>query len=135
MKNQNTMPAAQSGGRKFRNDIILILSLLVVFSLVGLFVFLSGEDGVSVSVTLDGKAWGTFPLSEDREIEIISGKAGDGYNILVIENGHAYVKAASCPDGICSAHRPISRSGESIICLPNKVVVTVNAQGEEDIIS
>ena len=129
------MPAVSDGGRKFRNDIILILSLLVIFSLVGLFVFLSGEDGVSVSVTLDGKAWGTFPLSEDREIEIISGKAGDGYNILVIENGHAYVKTASCPDGICSAHRPISRSGESIICLPNKVVVTVNAQGDEDIIS
>ena len=46
-------------------------------------------------------------------------------NILVIENGKAYVNQASCPDGICSSHRPIGNDGESIICLPNKVVVEI----------
>lgn len=129
------MPAAKSGGRKFRNDIILVVSLLLAVSLIGIAVFLSGADGESVTVTLDGREWGTFPLSSDAQIEIISGEGGDSYNVLVIENGEAYVREASCPDGICSAHRPISRTGESIICLPNKVVVTVNAQGDEDIIS
>ena len=135
MKNSKSMPAVQNGGRKFRNDIILICSLLLVVAVIGLAIFFSGEEGTSVTVTLNGKPYATYSLSTDRTIEIISGEDGRGINILVIENGEAYVREASCPDLICAAHRPISRSGESIACLPNRVVITVKAQSEDDIIS
>ena len=37
---------------------------------------------------------------------------------------------ASCPDGICVSHRPIFRDGESIVCLPNRVVITVVSDGD-----
>ena len=56
---------------------------------------------------------------------------GEGYNLLVIEGGKAFVKSASCPDGICSSHRAVSKDGESIICLPNKVVIEIRARGQE----
>ena len=36
---------------------------------------------------------------------------------------------ADCPDLICVHHKPISRQGESIVCLPHKVIVEVT--GEE----
>lgn len=130
------MPAAKSGGRKFRNDIILVVSLLLAVSLIGIAVFLSGEDGEYVSVTHNGDSWGEFSLAKDEEINIVTGEDGECYNILVIKDGEAYVKEASCPDGICSSHRPISRTGESIVCLPNRIVITVKAsQDESDIIS
>ena len=135
MINTSAMPAVKNGGRKFRNDIILICSLLLVVAIIGLAVFFSGEEGASVTVTLNGKTYATYPLSIDQTVEIISGSDGQGVNILVIENGKAYVKEASCPDLICAAHRPISRSGESIACLPNRVVITVNGQDDNDIIS
>ena len=77
-----------------------------------------------MKVTVDGKFYGEYSLEQNRTVEI---KTENGYNILVIENGTAYVKDASCPDGICVNHRPISKSGESIICLPNKVVVSSKA--------
>lgn len=130
------MPAAKSGGRKFRNDIILVVSLLLAVSLIGIAVFLSGEDGEYVSVTHNGNPWGEFSLAKDEEINIVTGESGECYNVLVIKDGEAYVKEASCPDGICSSHRPISRTGESIVCLPNRIVITVKASQEEsDIIS
>ena len=40
-------------------------------------------------------------------------------------------RLASCPDGICAAHKPISREGESIVCLPHRVVITVRTVEDE----
>ena len=56
---------------------------------------------------------------------------GGGYNLLVIKGGEAYISEASCPDGICSSHRPIKHEGRTIVCLPNKVVITVVGQSSE----
>lgn len=126
MNNQtNDMPVAKSVGRKFRNDLILIAILLVSASLLGLgFFFLRGE-GDAVTVTVDGVPFGTYPLSENTEVDIRTGENGEQLNRLVIRDGKASVTLASCPDGICAAHRPVSRNGESIVCLPHRVVITV----------
>ena len=51
-------------------------------------------------------------------------------NLLIIEDGYAYIKEASCPDGLCVHQGKINKSGEMIVCLPNEVVVTV--EGPED---
>lgn len=49
------------------------------------------------------------------------------YNIVTILNGTVSVTEASCKNQVCVQHAPISRSGESIICLPNKLVVRIEA--------
>ena len=89
--------------------------------------FFLRPDGDCVVVMMDGKEFGVYALSEDAEIVI-----GDGHNVLIIKDGKAYMEYADCPDGICTSHRPISREGESIVCLPNKVVATVKSGGEDD---
>ena len=90
----------------------------------------SGHDaGLTVTVTVDGKLYGEYPLARDTAVEILS---ESGHNLLVIRDGAALVEDASCPDGICAAHRPISRNGESIICLPNKVVISVSSESENE---
>lgn len=120
--------AVSDGRRKVKNDIVFIVALLLLITAAALGMFLFRTEGDTVIVTVDGQAWGEYPLNENREIEI---RNGDGYNLLVIEGGRAYVRQASCPDGICSSHRPIGLDGESIICLPNKVVVEVRTRNSE----
>ena len=115
--------------RKTRNDFIFIGAVAFFCVFVGIAFYFFRADGNSVSVSVNGEHYGDFSLDDSRTVEIIS---DGGYNTLVIENGQAYVKEASCPDGICSSHKPISRSGESIVCLPNKVVITVNTDASED---
>ena len=118
---------------RVRNDIIFIAVLLAVIIAAGsLYIFLRGE-GDTVTVTVGGALFGEYPLSVDRAVEI---KNGESLNLLIIEGGKARVEHASCPDGICVSHKPISRDGESIICLPNEVVVTVrkNIEDAPDII-
>lgn len=119
---------ASSEGRRVKNDIILIAVLLSLAALAALALLLFRSEGDTVAVTVDGVLWGEYALNEDRVVEI---RQGDALNLLVIENGRAYVREASCPDGICSAHRPIQYDGESIICLPNRVVVEIRSRAPD----
>ena len=130
--NQTTKPTAAGGGRKFRNDLIFIAAILVIVAMVAAALFFLRGEGSTVQVEVDGTVIGTYPLSVDREVEIKTGENGEELNLLVIKDGKATVTTATCPDGICAAHRPISRKGESIVCLPHKVVVTVvGGEGDE----
>ena len=121
----NEKKDATVNGKKIKNDIILVsvLACIILFAILGILLF--REEGDMVSVTVDGEIYGTYSLSKNAEIEI---KSELGSNLLVIKDGKAYVEHASCPDGICAAHRPISYDGESIICLPNKVVILIDRQ-------
>lgn len=121
--------------QRVRNDVIFIVALLAVIAIAGAcFYFLRGE-GDTVTVSIDGKVVATYPLDEDLVKDIHT--EGEGLNRLIIRDGKAWVEKASCPDGICAAHKPIHREGESIVCLPNKVVITVqtaDTTNEPDIV-
>ena len=120
--------ASRGNGRKIKNDVIFIAAILILAALAALALFVFRSEGDFVTVTVDGRLFGEYSLSENRRVEI---NQGENYNILVIEDGYVSIETASCPDGICTAHRPISRDGESIVCLPNWVVVTVLATRED----
>ena len=130
MNQTNTVKS--SHGHRVRNDLILIAVLLVSLSLAGLAFYFFREEGDVVAVEIDGKPYGTYALSEDRTVEIRTGEGGEQLNLLVIKDGKAFVETATCPDGICAAHKPIFREGESIVCLPHRVVVTVRARQYEE---
>ena len=132
MNQMNQTNTSKTSRRKLKNDLILIAALLLILSLAGLaFYFLRGE-GDTVTVEIDGKLYGTYALSEDRSVEIRTGEGGEALNLLVIKDGKAFVETATCPDGICAAHKPIFREGESIVCLPHRVVVTVRTTSDKD---
>ena len=119
-------------GHRLRNDLIFVVALLVVAGILLLYLFVFRESGNVVKVTVDGKLYGTYSLSEDITHVIRSGENDDRYNVLIIKDGKAYVESATCPDGICASHRPIFRNGESIVCLPNGVVITVITDDNTD---
>ena len=118
MIKNNSVP---SDRQKKINDIILITSVILTLIILGICFYYFRGDGDIILVTVDGKEYAKFSLNESLTHDIIT---TNGTNRLVIENGNAYLSYASCPDGICAAHKPICRSGETIVCLPNKVVIT-----------
>lgn len=117
---------------RLRNDIIFIIVILAVAAIGMLYLFVFRESGDIVRVTVDGELYGMYSLSQNITEDILTGEGGENLNRLIIKDGKAYMETASCPDGICVAHRPIFRSGESIVCLPNKVVVTVITDNNDD---
>lgn len=111
-------------------DIILIALLLFISVGACLFMFFGGKAGGSVSVEIDGERVGVYPLSRDGEYVL-----GDGSNILEIKDGRAFMKSADCPDKTCVHSRPISKVGESVVCLPNRVYVSVISGDGVDLVS
>ena len=126
------MGKQNSTATRRRNDIILIILLLAAASVALVYLFMFRSSGSCVRVTVDGKLYGIYSLSENITQDIKSDTSGTEYNRLVIYDGKAHIISASCPDGICVAHRPVFRNGESIVCLPNKVVVTVFSENSTD---
>ena len=117
---------SNSANKKIKNDVILALSL-IAFALVLFLIFkISAKEGSVVKITLGGEHYATLPLSEDAELEVIN---GDNINVVTVRDGEVYVSRASCPDKICEEHRAIRYSGETIVCLPNKVVVSIEGEG------
>ena len=127
-------PTVKHDGRIFKNDLIFILALLAALAMLGLGFMLFRAEGDSVEIRVNGQLTEKYSLAVDRTVEIVTGEENDQRNLLVIRNGEAYVEQASCPDGICAAHRPISRRGESIACLPHRVVITVRTADKNAVV-
>ncbi len=115
-----------------RNDILLIVGLLLIAAIGMVYLFVFRDRGHTVTVTVDGKPYGVYALSQNITEDIYTGENGKHHNRLVIHDGVAYMETATCPDGICVAHTPVYREGESIVCLPNRVVVTVTTDRSAD---
>lgn len=110
---------------KFKNDLLLTGAILFI-ALVMFTVFkLTSKSGNTVKISVDGEVIKTFDLNTDTKYEI---KTGDNINILVIKDSMAYVESANCPDKICQHHRKISNDGETIVCLPHKVVISIESE-------
>ncbi len=109
-----------------KNDLYLAAGILAAaFFLLAVQRFVPASSGQQVTVTQDGEIAGSYLLAEDKELVFTD--ADGGRNVLVIRGGEAYMKEADCPDGLCMRQKAVSRKGESIICLPHRLVVEVTA--------
>ena len=111
-----------------KKDAVLILTvLLIAGAAFGVHEFAGGDGADTVTVKVDGKVTGTYPLAKDQKIRI-----NGGTNILTIKNGKAKMTDADCPDQVCIRMGKISKTGENIVCLPHKLVIQVEGDvGQE----
>ena len=109
-------------------DIILFVLLLLMGAVLSVPSLLTGGTGNTVRITVDGALYGTYDLSDDREISV--GENGR-INRIVIKNGKVWMEEASCRNQVCVHTGKISEAGRSIVCLPNRVSVTIEGKGDE----
>lgn len=107
-----------------------VIGILILLLAVGIWVYPSfvSEEGKVCRISVDGKLYGEMSLAEDGEIKL------PGCTVKV-EDGEAFVENSTCPDKVCEKTGRISRNGESIICVPNRVSVEISGEGETDIIA
>ena len=122
-----TKDALKENIKKHRIDIIIIASLLLLSVLVLLIAQLTRSEGASAVVTVDGVTVGEYSLDRDGEYTI-----NNGTNILTVKGGVAYMSYSSCPDHVCENTGKAKYVGEQIVCLPNKVTVTISGEITDD---
>lgn len=107
-----------------KRDIILIVILLGVSGIILLiWQFIYSTKGNSVIIQQHDEIIGTYPLNEDRVIPIEY--KNNVTNQLVIKDGVCYMEKAECPDHLCIKQGRINKQGQTIVCLPNRIIVTV----------
>lgn len=116
--------------KKHKNDIFLVLGVLVVALVFWLYSSFGRSPGGEAVVTVDGEEIYRLPLDEDVRLTV---GEGERYNVLVISGGEVSVEDASCPDHVCVRSGKVSLDGQTIVCLPNKTVVTVVGGGENEL--
>ena len=113
--------------KKLRYDLLLILGLLLAAAVMYLARRPGGQGGGAV-VTVDGREVGRYPLSEDVTVTI----GEEDYNVLQIADGQAAVTEANCGDHTCVRTGAVSRAGETIVCLPHRLIVEIRGGDSSD---
>ena len=113
-----------------KKDLILICSVLVLaaaFWLVPRAVgFFGNSKEQKLRITVSGEEYGTYSLEKDQVI-----KVGDT-NVCEIKDKKVSMISADCPDQLCIHQRTIQLQGETIVCLPNKVVLEIMGTKQTD---
>ncbi|HKL79604.1 MAG TPA: NusG domain II-containing protein [Mobilitalea sp.] len=112
-----------------KNDFILIGACLIIGIIALFLITLTKKEGGEVQIMVDGKEYKTMSLEEDSTytLELEDGE----WNTFEIKNGRVDMIDASCPDERCVLHRDIHYLNETIVCLPNSVVLQIIG-GEEN---
>lgn len=87
-----------------------------------------GKPGGSVIVRVDGRDYAVYDLSENGVYTI---KGTKGSDILEVRDGRVHMTEAECPDGLCIKMGWIDKVNDSIICLPNRIVVEIQDKKQE----
>ena len=112
-----------------RADIIIILLVALLAIVSVLFMFGGNGSPEYVCVKLNGIVTAEYSLDRTGEYEL-SGENGITLT-LVIEKDGVSVRHAECPDKLCEKTGKISGAGQSIICLPAKISISLEGGSEE----
>ena len=105
-----------------KNNIILLVGLLLAAAVLYPLLNRTGSTGSFALIEVDGAECARVDLSKDTVFTITT---SDGTNTIQVKNHEISVDSADCPDKICVNHAAISHSGENIVCLPHKLVITI----------
>lgn len=118
---------------RLKRDIILVLVMLVA-AMMALLIINYGvkKKGTYAVVKVDGQELYKLELDKDTTIDV-AGYQG-GLNRIEVKAGKVSMTEADCPDELCVKTGKISRTGETIVCLPHRVVIEIKStQGENTI--
>lgn len=118
-------------GRKlFRPaDIIPIILLLAVPLIYFISENVAENDGAYAEISCDGEIVGTVSLG----INGVYSYPRTGEMEFTVSDGGIWVSKSDCPDKICMDTGRLCRAGDTAVCVPNRVAVTVCGESDEDI--
>ena len=112
-----------------KTDLIAVFAVVLLAAVVFLLCLAPEKDEGSkyATVYLDGEVYKQWPLDTDGEFTV----SGEYTNTVSIRNGKISITSSDCPGGDCVHSGSTSSAAKSIVCLPNRVEITVSAIDNE----
>ncbi len=107
-------------------DFFVIAVVLICALIIWLYPALS-EHGGKAQIKQGGEVK-TISLNKEEIIEL------DGATVQISE-GKISITESDCPDKVCVKTGEISKKGESIVCVPNGIVITVEGKRAVDAVA
>ncbi len=126
VSNMNAQNAKST--KKYRADVIVIATILALSLLLVLVMTLTKKQGAVALVEIDGVVAGEYSLDVEGTFPL-----NGGTNVLVIEGGTAYLSYSNCPDHTCEKTGKIRYVGQTIICLPNRLSITIKGEASDGV--
>ena len=111
-------------GLKSADFYLVAVLLIITAGLLAWIQFGVKKQGETVVIKVDGNVVKQLALKNDTEFDV-SGYQG-GTNHIVIQDNAVYMSDADCPDKLCVHTGTIHKTGETIVCLPHRVVVELS---------
>ncbi len=142
MQNREIRQQGQFTMKIRKADIVLIVVCMLTAVLVFAVLLMHRHEGNVVRISSDGEVLAEIAFEvTGTQRYLIWRKDGsmtvescgedspvpeqEAYNLLSVSDGVVRMEAADCRDQICVRHRAVSAAGESIICLPHKLVIEI----------
>jgi hypothetical protein len=106
--------------------VYIILAVFMILIIAGIFLF-NNKTGSDAYVYSNGELIKIMPLETDDSFLY---EYEEHYNLIVIQDGFVYIEEADCNDRICISKGKINKIGDSIICLPHKLVIKIKGDAE-----
>lgn len=118
-----------------RGDKILVLILLIIS--ISLYAFIAIRSGTNkklyISIQVNGKEIKKISLAGSEKKKYLI-ETEFGKNIIEYDEDSVRVIEASCPDKLDVLQGAIRKSGEVIVCLPNRLIVElIGGEVDDDV--
>lgn len=116
---------------KKKREIIFIIAVAAAAAVLYFSGLLAPKGGgVWAVIYVGGEEVERVSLAEDyAEIPV---ETPWGENLVVVSEGKADVIEADCPDKLCVKQGKINKNGQTIVCLPHKLVVEIEGGGSPE---
>lgn len=114
-----------------KKDIILfIIVILITVISFGVKKYFELKTATNIEIYVDNSLYKKIPIDSNEEISI---KKNGHTNVIKIHDNGVEMISADCPDKVCVKTGFIDKTGESIVCLPNKISIKIVSNEDKEI--
>ncbi|MCI8608349.1 MAG: NusG domain II-containing protein [Firmicutes bacterium] len=115
-------------------DVLLFFIILIFGACISWWSLSENQPGQRVVITVEGETYGTYSLNQDQQIVI---EKHGHQNHITIKDGQVSMSFSDCKNQVCVNSGAISETKDTIVCLPNKVLIEIQSKqgGEPDVIT
>ncbi|MDP3058723.1 MAG: NusG domain II-containing protein [bacterium] len=107
--------------------IIFAIFAAAILGLLGMLWHYYSAEGLVVRVEINNQLYTIKTLKADT-FERLVVQGANGESVVEIDGARVRMVESACPDKLCVKVGYISRAGEVIVCLPNRVLIIIKEQ-------
>ena len=115
-------------------DIVIIICLICISFLPHIIFAINlnkNYDSIQAIIEVDGKLYKNIPLSSSKEDATFTVETQNGNNTILVKDKSISITHADCHDSLCVSQGSKSKVGDTIVCLPNKLIIEIKGKEED----